>query len=95
MEAIMNILLVAIKVGYHLVVGVSAIIISLALLWTILEVLNVAKRCLLSITKERTADGIERVFSIIDALLTNVICIGVLIFFVAAIGYVFLAIFGG
>lgn len=32
MEAIMNILLVAIKVGYHLVVGVSAIIISLALL---------------------------------------------------------------
>lgn len=95
MEAIMNILLVAIKVGYHLVVGVSAIIISLALLWAILEVLNVTKRCLLSITKERTADGIERVFSIIDALLTNVICIGVLIFFVAAIGYVFLAIFGG
>lgn len=95
MEAIMNILLVAIKVGYHLVVGVSAIIISLALLWAILEVLNVTKRCLLSITKERTADGIERVFSIIDIFLTNVICIGVLIFFVAAIGYVFLAIFGG
>ena len=95
MEAIMNILLVAIKVGYHLVVGVSAIIISLALLWAILEVLNVAKRCLLSITKERTADGIERVFAIIDNFLTNVICIGVLIFFVAAVGYVFLAIFGG
>lgn len=95
MEAIMSILLVAIKVGCHLVVGVSAIIISLALLWAILEVLNVAKRCLLSITKERTADGIERVFAIIDNFLTNVICIGILIFFVAAVGYVFLAIFGG
>ena len=95
MEAIMSILLVAIKVGYHLVVGVSAIIISLALLWAILEVLNVAKRCLLSITKERTADGIERVFAIIDTFLTNVICIGILIFFVAAVGYISLAIFGG